>query len=132
MMRAMPKSRSGKTILGEMALPVWRGSGLGDMAVWLLATVCAGNMPDYVMIIDEQWWAEASIEQRFALIHHELSHAGIAKDRDGEAKFDDNGDPIWAIFPHDLDEFNTTVKRYGSWSPDIQAFIDALKEGGAI
>jgi hypothetical protein len=127
--RAVPKIKGGKLILGTMSLPAFQGS-LGEVATWLLATACGGSLPDYLLILDREWWLEASATEREALIFHELMHCMIALDREGEKRFTDEGDPVWAIRPHDLEEFNAVVRRYGAWKSDIRDFMEALREHG--
>jgi hypothetical protein len=129
--RAEPKSKNGKLILGYMAMPRFQGS-LADFGLWLLATSCGGTLPDFLMVLDAEFWSTATPHQRDALIHHELMHAGHQKGRDGEPRFTDEGLPVWGLEPHSLEEFNTTVRRFGAWQGDISAFIVAAREGGAV
>lgn len=131
LMRTIPKVKSGRWVLGEMCLPRFMG-GLAPVGAWLLATACGGTAPDFLLLIDREWWHGADLTRRKALIHHELKHIGHALDREGEPKFDDDGNPVWALEDHDIAEFNDTVKRFGAWSPDIPPFTDALREGGAV
>lgn len=128
-LRAASKLRAGRTVLGEMSLPRFMGT-LSPLGTWLLARACGGVLPDFIMLLDAAWWAEASPFHRAALVHHELKHAGHARDREGEPRFNDDGSPIWAIEPHDLEEFQDTVRQFGAWSPDIPPFLAALREGG--
>ena len=130
LMRAGEKVKAGKAVLGEVALPRFMGP-LGPVGSWLLAKACGGAPPDFLMILDAHWWSAADPARRAALVHHELKHIGIAVDREGEKRFDDDGDPVWALVAHDLEEFSDTVRRFGAWSPDIPPFAAALKEGGA-
>ena len=55
-----------------------------------------------------------------------------ARDKEGELKFTPEGKPVWDIRGHDVEEFDDVVRRYGAWSPDVQRFIGALREGGAL
>ena len=130
LMREMPKEKGGKSILGEMTLPRFSGP-LGQVGTWLLARVCDG-LPDFIMLLDSTWWVQASPLQREALVFHEMCHAIHAVDRDGELKFDGDGNPIWALRSHDLEEFNAVVERYGAWLPDVTGFAAALRKGGVL
>lgn len=60
----------------------------------------------YVMVIAEDEWHELTMDQRKALIDHELCHCG----------FDDDGEP--SIFGHDLEEFGAVIERHGLWRGD--------------
>lgn len=130
LMRADPKIKAQKAILGEMSLPRFQG-GLAPLATWMLAKVF-GEIPDFIMTLDQGWWTQAEPKAREALVFHELLHTAHALDKDGEPKFTPEGDPLWAMRDHDIAEFNDVVRRYGAWLPDIEGFIHALREGGAI
>lgn len=127
--RCSPKVRGGRRALGETCLPRFMGA-LSTVGMWLLAKACNGMVPHFLILIDAEWWRMATPQERAALIHYELKHCGHARDRDGEPRFDDDGNPIWAIEAHDIAEFQDTVRRYGAWSPDVASFAEALKNGG--
>ncbi len=127
--RCAPKVKAGRRVLGETCLPRFMGA-LSAVGTWLLAKACGGSVPDFLILLDAEWWSLATPQERAALIHHELKHCGHARDRDGEPRFDDDGQPIWAIEAHDIAEFQDTVRRYGAWSPDVTPFAAALREGG--
>lgn len=128
LMRADPKIKGQRAILGEMCLPRFQGT-LGPLATWLLAKVC-GEVPDFIMILDAGWWEQAPPAAREVLVFHELCHCAIKLDRDGEQKFTDEGNPVWDLRGHDLEEFNEVVRRYGAWAPDVVAFLRAAAEHG--
>lgn len=129
MFRMEPKDKNGKTVLGEMALPQFMGP-LGAIGRWLLAKACGGELPDFLMILDHTFWSNAPMLQRTALVHHELLHADHKRDKDGEPLFTEDGRPRWGIRPHDIEEFNEVVRRYGAWLPDIRSFVTAFSEHG--
>ena len=131
LMRRLYVAKGGKGVLGSMALPVWQGR-MGPLAVWLLAKSAGGAVPDFIMTLDATWWSLASNHQREALVFHELLHAMHATDREGELRFTEEGLPIWAIRPHDIEEFNAVVRRYGAWETDVALFAQALREGGVV
>lgn len=128
LMRAAPKLKGCKTRLGEVLMPTGRGTA-GEMFIWLLGSACNG-LPDYVMVLDAAWWAEASDVQREALVFHELEHMVQATNRHDEPLFTGDGKPMFALRPHDIEEFNSVVERYGAWLPDVSAFATALRAGG--
>ena len=131
LMRAEPLVKAQRQVLGMLALPKF-GGVLGKMGTWLLAKACGGVLPDFIMILDAAWWEQASPIQREALVYHELCHAAHAVDGFGEPRFTQDGDPIWEIKGHDVEEFNAVVERYGAWLGDLTSFIAALRKGGAI
>ena len=65
---------------------------------------------DFVVLYNWTAWGELTLLQRLALVDHELSHCG----RDPDAG--------WITIPHDLEEFGTIVRRWGSWHPGIRDF----------
>lgn len=130
LMRSDEKLKAGRHVLGLMSLVRFQGD-LGPVGEWMLARLC-GGLPDYVMVLDAKWWAQAAPMQREALVYHELLHAEHARGRDGELRFTADGLPVWGIVGHDVEEFHKVAARYGAWSPDIQAFIGALQAGNAI
>lgn len=81
------------------------------------------------MALDCEWWSQAPPIAREALVYHELPHAGPALDKGGEPRFTQEGDPIWGIRGHDLEEFGATVKRYGAIFSDITRFLYAVWAG---
>lgn len=66
---------------------------------------------DFVVMFHKESWDVFTVEQRNALIHHELSHIG-RKDNEN-----------WFIIPHDIEEFLATYKRYGAWNGVLQMFV---------
>lgn len=117
-----------KAVLGTMFLPRFMGP-LGAVAGWMLDRMCGGERPDFIMVLDREFWRNADARTREALVFHELLHAAHALDKEGEPRFTDEGLPIWEIRGHDIEEFDDVVKRYGSWMPDLLRFKRALAEG---
>lgn len=125
-MRTEAKMRGGKQVLGMMATPGWQGA-LGPLAAWLLIEH-HGGMPDFLMILDAEWWEGASPRDREALVFHELMHADQAKDKEGEPRFTSEGLPVWAIREHDVTAFHAEVRRYGPWHDDLREMQVALRD----
>ncbi len=84
---------------------------------------------DFVILLNRDFWLHARIAdvQRDALLDHELMHAAIAYDQDGEPKRDDRGRTVFRTRKHDLEEFADIASRYGCWKRDIEEFARALK-----
>ena len=116
----------GRRILGTCHMPQVQGR-LGPLFDWMLERTL-GYVPVFLFVLDAEWWRQASDREREILMFHEMLHAGIAKDNDGCPRFNrQTGEPSWAIRGHDIEEFNEVVARYGAWSPDVQAFLAAVK-----
>jgi len=74
----------------------------------------------FVLTITKPIWEDLSYKQRVALVDHELCHAGVKLDDEGEAKL--------FIVPHDLEEFTCIVKRHGLWREDVKKFFNSKDE----
>jgi len=124
--RTIPKVKGGRAVLGECCMPTVQGS-LRSMFEWLMVERF-GFYPDFMILLDRDWWNEADERSREALMFHELMHADQAVDQYGAPRFNkETGEPCWRIRGHDIEEFNAVVERYGAWLPDIRAFIEASK-----
>jgi hypothetical protein len=77
------------------------------------------------LLIEINWlaWGALSDRQRIALIDHELLHFEMDVKDDGEK---------YVLAPHDLEEFNSIARRWGSWRPSIAHFQNALGQGQQI
>jgi len=91
--------------------------------------------PDFIVLIDRNIWEGLQLEERVALIDHELSHCWYATEDDGVTqKFHMDGSPWWAIRGHDVEEFCGVVERNGLWKEDLipfaRAIVDSLAQSG--
>lgn len=81
----------------------------------------------FLIIIWRDFWKsrDTTDHQRRALVDHELSHLWSEEqvDKDGHP----TGKILLSLLPHDLEEFDRIVSRYGAWQPDIEAFAKALR-----
>lgn len=120
------KTKGGKCVLGSVHEPTCQGE-LRNLFEWLLERLF-GYMPDYLMILDKGFWDSVVPITREALIWHELSHIKQKLDEYGAPRFNrQTGEAIYHIVMHDIEEFNSTVARYGAWSPDVADFIAAAR-----
>lgn len=88
---------------------------------------------DFVILLNRDFWQNPRVTdlQRRALLDHELMHAAVAYDENGDAKVDDRGRTVYRIRKHDLEEFSDIAQRYGCWKRDIEAFMRALSRADA-
>ena len=124
LMRTDEKRKGGKLVLGSAHMPTVQGD-LRDMFEWMLGNLF-GRMPDFLIILDREFWRQAPPSVREILVFHELSHCVHAKDRYGAPRFTRDGLPIWGMAAHDVEEFTATVARYGAWNQDIRLFVEAV------
>ncbi|PJA24982.1 MAG: hypothetical protein COX57_05840 [Alphaproteobacteria bacterium CG_4_10_14_0_2_um_filter_63_37] len=122
--------RQGIATLATVHLPTVQGKLKGVFA-WALANIY-GRVPDYLVTIDHYWWSAASDRQREILIFHETCHMAQAINSDGEERFTEEGDPVWAIQPHSIEEFSEVASRYGAHSDDLAGFIQAALSNGNV
>jgi hypothetical protein len=122
------KVKGGRRVLGTAHLPRVQGE-LNPCFEWLLERYFE-RMPDFLIILDRQWWFGASLLQREILCHHELSHCVHKEGKDGEPLYDENDRPRWGIVDHDVNEFTSVVRRYGAWNEDLRQFVAAANLHG--
>jgi hypothetical protein len=123
LMRNTPKIKGGKVELGSVhAVKTMAQGGFKDLFTMMLGRLL-GTVPDYVIVINAEWWAAASAREKDALIFHELSHVKQAVDDFGALRFDKDGFPVWALVGHDVEAFNAEVARFGAWHEGIASFL---------
>lgn len=76
------------------------------------------NEHDFSIELNEFAWRELKVEQRRALVDHELCHLAVDQDEETEEE-------TFRIRKHDLEEFNAVVRRHGLWREEAQTFVDA-------
>lgn len=84
---------------------------------------------DFVILLNETFWTAHAVttEQRLALLDHELCHAAVRRDKDGDWKRDPKGRLLYRLRKHDLEEFRAIVERHGLWKHDLEKFAQALR-----
>jgi hypothetical protein len=70
---------------------------------------------DFIILLNYNVWnnVEYTSEQKKAQLDHELTHADVTLDKDGEEKLDEKGRPVWRVRKHDVEDFSEIIKRYG-------------------
>lgn len=117
--------KQGKQILGTAELgegggPAWQKARREEqLDRWFF------GVPDFVITLDAVFLSTADPAGICALIEHELYHCHFAVNEWGEAKTDKDGNKIWGMKPHDIEEFSGVVKRYGT--AHIEEFAEAVR-----
>lgn len=113
----------------ELAQPGPGASGwkrdrqLAQLAEWFGDT----DELDFVITVwAHAWGHELDDRAACALIEHELLHCALARDRFGVPQFTPSGRPKFAIRGHDVEAFVEEVRRYGAYSPELEAMRAAL------
>lgn len=123
LMRLAPKEKGGKVELGSMHDAKYLAQGGFKELFSQLLVQWMGYAPQFVMVLDADWWAQASDTEAEALVWHELSHIRQKVDKYGAPKFSQDGTPSYGVQEHDVAAFKSEVARYGAWSPDLREFL---------
>lgn len=76
------------------------------------------NANDFIITLNSTVWAELLASGRAAaLLDHELCHCGVT--------FNDDGEPVFYIAKHDLEEFVAVVERHGLWRKSVEDMVNA-------
>jgi hypothetical protein len=107
------------------------GKYWNNMLQLKIIEIC-GSQPDFIILIDQHIWAGLDLEQRVALIHHELMHCEQERDEFGAPKFSKlTGQPMWRIQGHDIEEFSEVVAMHGVWNQELAEFVTAAIAGAS-
>ena len=92
---------------------------------------------DFVILLSADFWQHSEVTdgQREALLDHELSHAAVAYDTDGEPQRDEQDRVVYRIRKHDVEEFSGVIRRHGVYKRDLEDFaaaLNAAKEQGKL
>jgi hypothetical protein len=71
----------------------------------------------YVIVIGLDAWEKLSTDQRRIVLDHELCHAA-GQDPQGR----------WTLTGHDVEEFSAIIRRYGTWTADLQIFAKEVAQ----
>lgn len=85
---------------------------------------------DFVIVLRQEFIQSPAVKdsQRLALLDHELCHATVRLDREGEPALDERGRKVYRIRKHDLEEFSEIVARHGLYKRDLEHFALALRQ----
>lgn len=123
LMRLAEKQKGGKRELGSVSDTKYMAQGgFKDLFAQLLAGML-GHYPAFVMVLDNEFWQQASAAERDALVWHELCHVKQKLDQYGAPKFTIDGLPSYGLVEHDVTAFKSEVARFGLWSPDLREFM---------
>lgn len=127
LMRADPKIRAGKVTLGSVHDTKTMAQGAFKDLFTMMLERLLGFVPQYVVVLDANFWSEASDTQREALVWHELAHVRHGVDQYGAPRYDRDGKPVYELVSHDIEAFRSEVARYGAWTPAIEEFISTTR-----
>jgi hypothetical protein len=89
---------------------------------------------DAMLTIDGYRWDELDLEEKFALLDHELTHLELDCDGKGNVKRDDYGRPKLTIRLHDhqFGWFDAVAMRHGESSIEVQQFATFRDGSGQL
>lgn len=127
LMRTTPKVKAGKVTLGSVHdTKTMAQGGFKDLFTMMLERML-GTVPQYVVVMDLEFWSAATDTQREALTWHELAHVQHAVDQYGAQRYDRDGNPVYELVSHDIEAFQSEVVRYGAWTPAIEEFLASTR-----
>lgn len=85
------------------------------------------GMADMTILLDGDRWKDLTDAQQDALLDHELQHAEVRRDEDGQILLDDCLRPKLKVRPHDFEigGFVAIVERHKEQALEIVAMKDA-------
>lgn len=86
---------------------------------------------DFIIILNREFWTSPSVndEKKRALLDHELCHAQVVEDENGDPAQNELGQVIYRMRKHDVEEFADIVERHGVWKRDLELFFQAARRG---
>lgn len=121
--------KGNKTVIGTTHLPTVQGR-LKSLFEMLLYQFFGGDI-DFLITIDAVWWEAASQAQREIQVYHQLCTIKQEMDKNGELKFDRDGNPVFNVVAPDVQEFSMVAERYGAHSELLKDFLRLCNEGSA-
>lgn len=121
--------RSGKVTLGqaELVTPA-KSFAAGRKEAW--CEDAFGALPDFLITLNfcyvQACADEGNTAAICALVEHELRHCAQATDQNGDPKYDQHGNPMWTIAPHDIEEFFDVIERYGPANETLRRLTEAV------
>lgn len=84
---------------------------------------------DFVIVLRQEFYQDATVtdDQRKALLDHEITHATVRLDKDGEPMRDERGRVVYRTRKHDVEEFSEIVARHGIWKRDLERMASAMR-----
>lgn len=71
---------------------------------------------DFIITIFDKAWDQLADKEKQYILDHELCHAFVGENKHGE--------PVYKVVPHDLEEFNEIVERYGLMQRDLNIVVE--------
>lgn len=126
-------ARRGRKILGTCQLMPPHGEPWGAARAESQIVAWFGHLPDFLITLYAPDAADMANPEFMALVEHELYHAAQSRDQYGNPMFSkQTGRPVFALRPHDVEEFVGVVARYGADAAGVRAMVTAANKGPTI
>jgi len=79
---------------------------------------------DYVVIVWETFWKNATEFQKKALLFHELSHIKLEEKENPEGDLEIS----WKLKKHDAEIFISELEMFGAWHEPLDGVVSVCKE----
>jgi hypothetical protein len=109
-----PHTKQQKQVAGTCEIPNVQGGRWVKARMEYQLAQWFGDVPQFLITLDSVYCGLADDARFCALIEHELYHAGQAVDQWGVPRYGRDGEPIFAIVGHDVEEFVGVTARYGA------------------
>src|SRR5690348_4498506 len=87
---------------------------------------------DFIVVLNREYWDAFSDAQRLALMDHELCHAAIKLDKNGQEMYDEKDRQVFRTRKHDLEEFREVVERHGLYKDDLRLFAETVRSAKKV
>jgi len=79
---------------------------------------------DYLITVNAEVWGLIAEAQKQAIIDHELAHCLVDEDKDGN--------PVYKLVSHDIEEFFSIIRRHGDWHEGIKRALKAFEDSKQV
>jgi hypothetical protein len=91
-----------------------------------------GHEPDFIITLDVVNLSTARPEVICAIVEHELYHCAQETDEHGDLRYNAEGDPVWGMRPHCVEQFVGVTARYGAINEHEEALATAIRNGPTV
>jgi hypothetical protein len=79
---------------------------------------------DFILLLNAEAFPKMNAANKRRLIYHELEHAQLSLDTNGDPKRDDRGRLVTRIRKHDIEDFRSVVAAFG-WEDNLSELAKA-------
>lgn len=84
-----------------------------------------GDPIHFLITVDAECWIEASDAAACALAEHELLHCSCKVDEFEQPRKGPDGEFLWRLRGHDVEQFVSVVRRYGAKAAGVEELVSA-------